>query len=199
MKILKPLFFGLIAALGALFLELFLATFFSTPQDLFGISSKQITFFLAVTVLIEELMKLAFIYRDWLDLKISSATLSESRKIIFFHSFFVGIGFSIIELLFIFFGLQSICDVSDFKLAISGILLIHTATSSIMGYLLARPAPLKFFTIPNALILAVTIHFFYNLLVVYSANPFFIFFYLLFLALIFSGLGLRVCFEKAKK
>src|SRR5659263_230637 len=106
--LIRPFFFGILAALGALFLELIIGMLVGSPQDL--------------------------------------------------NTIFIGLGFSFIELAFIFFSLPSIKDALTLKLAISGILIIHTATSAIMGYLLAKYESAKYVVIPTILIAAVFIH-----------------------------------------
>lgn len=201
MKFIRPFFFGILAALGALFLELIIGMLVGSPQDLKNIFSDQITPLLASAVLTEELLKFTFIYRRSWELKVYFQDSNSSvglEKVVFLNSIFIGLGFSFIELAFIFFSLPSIKDALTLKLAISGILIIHTATSAIMGYLLARYESAKYVVIPTILIAAVFIHLFYNSLIIYSARPFFVFLYLLSVILIFAALALAVNLKNAK-
>lgn len=201
MKMIRPFFFGILAALGALFLELIIGMLAGSPQDLKNIFSDQITPLLVSAVLTEELLKFTFIYRRSWELKVyfqNSNDPARLEKVIFLNSLFIGLGFSFIELAFIFFSLPSIRDALDFKLAISGILIIHTATSAIMGYLLTKYESAKYVVIPTILIAAAFIHLFYNFLIIYSAQPFFVFLYLLLVVLIFAALALAVNLKNAK-
>jgi len=201
MKIIKPFFFGITAALGALFLELLIGMFIGSPEDFADIFFSRITSILILSVLVEELLKLIFIYRSQLELKIyfqNNADEKEIGKSFFLNSFFVGAGFACMESFFIIFSLPSARDVFDLKLAISGILIIHAVTSSVMGYLLIKYSSSKFFAASIALLAAVLIHIIYNSLIIYSVQPLLIFAYLLFFVFVFSAMAFSVNVKGSK-
>ncbi|HEX7586162.1 MAG TPA: hypothetical protein VF390_00825 [Patescibacteria group bacterium] len=198
----RSFFFGITAALGALFLEIFFGMIINSPQVLTDIFFNQVTPFLVLAVLTEEILKFTFIYKRRSELKIyfqNIGTQKVIKKEIFFNSFFIGIGFSFIELLFVFFSLPSLGDTLNLKMAILGILIIHTATSSIMGYLLAKYETVIFSLILMTLLITTTAHLFYNSLLIYSAQPFFILFYLIVFCLILVTMIFRLFLEDTKK
>lgn len=198
----RSFFFGITAALGALFLELTIGIFFNNPQDLTGIFFKQITPFLLLTVLAEELLKFIFIYKRHSELKLHFQNIGHpqaSTKEIFFNSFFIGVGFSFIELLFIFFSLTSFGGALNLKIALLGILIIHISTSSIMGCLLAKYEAISFSFILMTILIAAIAHLFYNSLLIYSVQPFFIILCLIVFCLILAITAFRLTFTDMKK
>ncbi|OGI17306.1 MAG: hypothetical protein A2Z52_02865 [Candidatus Moranbacteria bacterium RBG_19FT_COMBO_42_6] len=201
MKFIRPFFFGITAALGALFLELLIGMLIGSPEELTDIFFNQLTLLLILSVLIEEILKLTFVYRSQLELKNYLQNETETIKIgreFFLNSFLVGIGFSCMESFFIFFSLSSVQEVFDLKLAILGIFLIHTFTSSLMGYLPIKFSSYKFYVVPPVLLIAMLIHLLYNSLIIYSVQPFFILAYLLVLALVFIAMALSLRIKTQK-
>lgn len=202
MKITRSFFFGILAALGALFLELLIGMLIGSPQDLTDIFFNQITPLLILAVLTEEILKFIFVYRSFLELKVDFQNINNQgwiNKEVFLNSLFIGIGFSFTELLFILFGLPSTQALLDLGLAVSGILIIHTFTASVMGYVLANYSSLRFSSIPIVLLATTVIHLFYNSLIIYSARPIFVLFYLLFFVLTFFAIFLKANLKKTKK
>ncbi len=154
MKI-KSFFLGILAAFGALVLEIMFSVIF--PQSATELNG--ITFFLILIVLIEELAKGIFIYKNSLEL--------QTGREIFENALLVGIGFSFIETIFNFMspGAGS-REIVLFGLA--GALLVHLATSGIMGYYLAKNPAEKFSGFLKIIIPTFVIHLAYNSLLIYS-------------------------------
>lgn len=162
MKQIESFFWGIIAAFGALTAELLilgLFPFFAADEKKMDFAlqdySGHFLFFLAATVLIEELFKYIVIAKRL-------ETLF-AEKALFFNSFLVGIGFSFAEILLIQKN-SAINWSSDYQ-NIMGIILIHSATAGIMGYFLATSNPRKIKTFLKAILAASCIHFFYNALI----------------------------------
>lgn len=152
-KFIKPFLLGIIAALGALFLELILYLIFpeqETQQDYYN----KITVFLFFVVAIEELLKVLMIYKN-------SRELSGENDI-FISSFLVGVGFVLTELF-----LKDSTGQSFFSSGNLNIILVHLLTAGLVGYFISqRPNPQKKFLI-KIWLLAFFVHLLYNLLIIY--------------------------------
>ncbi len=160
----KSFFLGILAAFGALILEIIISVFF--PQTASAPGGLMI--FLILTVLIEELAKGFFIYRNSLELKNSQE--------IFSAALLVGIGFSFTETIFHFMnpisGNQEIV-----VLGLLGAFIIHLTTSGTMGYYLGRNPEKEFSSFLKIILLTLVIHFTYNGLIIYNWNYRIIFIY----------------------
>lgn len=152
-KIIKSFLLGILAALGALFLELVFYLIFpsqETQQDYYN----KITLFLFLIVAIEELLKVLMIYKN-------STELSGENDI-FISSFFIGTGFALTELF-----LKESVRQSLFSLGNLNIILVHILTAGLAGYFISKqPAPRKSFLV-KIWLLAFSGHLLYNLLIIY--------------------------------
>ncbi|MDP1833987.1 MAG: PrsW family glutamic-type intramembrane protease [Candidatus Moranbacteria bacterium] len=157
MRFIKSLVFGLLAASGALCIELILSNAY------YVVSSKDIavdyfigmTIFLLIVVLVEEISKYILL------VKLYSALGSQPPKISMALVF--GAGFSLVEILFFLSQtFPSHDDLLGFRLL--GTPLLHIATAGIIGTLLLKK------NIPAIKIigLAFALHLAYNLSVIYG-------------------------------
>jgi hypothetical protein len=156
MKFIKFFIYGILAAMGAMAVELVLSSLFSI---LFGIDVETdyfsaITFFLFLAVLTEEGLKLILLQ------KLYSSPDRTRHGII--PALVFGSGFGFFE---IFSKSLSFPLLSS---SLLGILLIHIATAGTIGYLLNKK-DLSFFssTLP-AIFLPFLLHLSYNLLIIYD-------------------------------
>ena len=111
-------FEGIIAALGALVLELTLP-FFNLPAN----GTSLIFIFLAAAI--EEILKYAFIYNNYLKLPIKEKIVK--------NSFFIGLGFAATEIF-----LKQLPLEKTNWLPILGVFLIHLFTASLAGFFLLK-------------------------------------------------------------
>lgn len=152
-KFIKPFLFGIIAALGALVLELIFYIIFpgrETQQDYYN----KITLFLFLVVAIEELLKVLIIYK-------SSEEFSNENDI-FISSFFVGAGFSLIELFLKDLDYESLLSLGNFN-----IMLVHILTAGLAGFFISKQPVIKKSFLIKIWLLASLIHLSYNLLIIY--------------------------------
>ncbi len=138
-------FEGIIAALGALILELTLPLFGLPASD-----GSLVFLFSAVTI--EEIVKYAFIYNNYLKL--------ELKEKIIRNSFFVGLGFAAAEI----FLKQSLFEKAN-ALLILGVFLIHLLTASLAGFFLLRKYKQTSLLAPRIVSLNILLHFIYNFLI----------------------------------
>ena len=144
---------GIIAALGALVLEVFLSVFFS---NFFSLSFQDSTINLSfiIAIFIEEMAKGIFIW------KLFFSQSSQREK--FLGTFFFATGFSLLEITLNIFKNNSWNFFYSSFLPLLGLFLIHTFTSFIFVLFLAfqkKISPLSFF---YAFLLAFSFHFLYN-------------------------------------
>lgn len=157
MKKIELFFWGILAALGALLVEVLIA---------FGLAAYQhqgatldFEFFngslalLVIFVLIEELFKYFIIAK-----KIEALSLGRS---FIFNSLLMGAGFALTEIGLIV--LQSGGLTSDYS-ALGRIAVVHIATAGIMGYSFALGNPKRVSTAFRALLIPSVLHLAYNLL-----------------------------------
>ena len=155
MKQLQSFFLGILAALGALFLEILFLNF-SEPLSysannapLQSFSSFGFIFFLSI--FIEELLKALFIFK-----------ILSKEKNITRNSFFLGLGFSLLEISLVYWNFRF---GREFDLSgIIGIGIIHISTAVIIGYFLEKKTKSRIRSLLSGLILAFFTHSLYNIL-----------------------------------
>lgn len=149
-------FLGIAAAFGALLFELAVLNIFFDRETLAPDFFYQITFFLSITVFIEEAAKTYFIFRY-----IIAANNSAG---FFRNSLIFGVGFSFVEVFFLHFA--ELSSPNYLYLQLAGVALIHTATSGFIGYALAKFKTNSQISLLFAIIPAFLIHFFYNMAII---------------------------------
>jgi hypothetical protein len=138
-------FEGILAAFGALILEL--------SPTIFGlIFSETSLFFILFTASIEEAVKYTFIYNHYLKLA--------SKEKILSGAFFIGLGFSITEIV-----LKQLSYQEATALPIAGIFLVHLLTATLLGLFFWKKNQKPLFLSFLIVLLNIFLHFFYNLLV----------------------------------
>lgn len=183
MRQIESFFLGIIAALGALVLELIVLVIISisadygmelTPENLFSLDiiPKTLSIFnylLLSSVVIEESLKYIMIAK-----KVEKFSLDRG---IVLNSFLVGLGFALVEVMLIYEKISS-GTVEFFYQNITEIILIHILTAGIIGYFVATRNPRKIKTFIKPITIAVFFHLLYNFLVIYrdsySTGPFII-------------------------
>lgn len=157
MKYIKPFFYGILAAFGALVLETIfgILTFNNgdTNQKIFAISILMI-FLAAVT---EETLKYIFIRKTY-------SEIEDKTKIISF-SVILGLGFSSVELLSNLLKNNSLDNLGNAYFW--GVLLLHLATSAFFGLMFLKLKRNGAGFTAIVLSLAIIIHLSYNLSVLY--------------------------------
>lgn len=183
MWLIRSLFLGIIAAFGALVSELafFNLDFLIKQKEMETGYFQSITFLLVLAVLIEEIFK-------YLVIRQNSGGLP-SKKVKFFSAALIGIGFSFLEIAFLFLSQNSL---REFSLSsVSGTPIIHAATAGTMGYFIAGAKKPSLALAIKLVFFASIIHFIYNVLVIYDASNSLIYFYLIFLLLLLSFMVYR--------
>lgn len=147
----KFIFWGSIAALGALIAEVILSALFPTETL---VLVKQITVLLFLLVVVEELFKLSFIFR----------AVSESSFLK--QSFFISVGFALTEIFLAYF--KNVGSFSaDLFLLLIGIGLLHLATGVLSGFSAFIYKQTKRLTVPSLLFfLAIALHLIYNVAII---------------------------------
>ena len=141
----QAFFEGIIAALGALVLEL--------GPAIFGlVFSKDSLPFIFFAVSVEEILKYAFIYNHYLKAKFQ-------EKIIW-SAFFIGLGFALAEL---FLKQLDYRNASPFL--VLGVILVHLFTASASGFFLTRKYNRQKCAILLLISLNIALHFGYNFLI----------------------------------
>jgi RsiW-degrading membrane proteinase PrsW (M82 family) len=153
---LKPFFFGIIAAGGALVLELLFSDFFPEYNFSAGIFSLSTFFLLMLMAAIEEFFKLLIIYKSLYSPK------NDTPRFLF-SALFLGLGFSLTEIFISNY--DGISKNSGFYLGISGIIVIHTFLSGLIGWLLLKIKTINFSTMAVVLFVTTLLHFTYNIAV----------------------------------
>ncbi len=139
---------GIVIALGALFFELSILFAFNLP------SSDKSLISLFICVAIEEILKYILICHKYIR--------SDKKEKILYAAFFVGLGFSSIELFLKQIDYQKI---SPFY--ILGLFFIHTLTASIIGFFLQKKSLETKLSVVILLALIIAMHFCYNLLIIH--------------------------------
>lgn len=154
MSPIKSFFLGIIAALGALFLEFSFSLFF--PVGAQALFFSQFSIFLIISAACEEVIKYAMIY------KIFSAV--EERITIITGSFLIGLGFSATEIFLNYYSKINLANIPFYF--ILGMIFIHIFTSVFAGIVVSKKQN-PYFTAVRVLILNSAIHIAYNLAVIY--------------------------------
>lgn len=153
-KKLQSFFLGILAAISALFLEILFLNLSDpfSPVDKNGITENffSLDFFFFSAIAIEELLKFFLI----------SGLLSK-RKDIVFNSFLLGLGFSSVELAFVYWNHKT--GIEFEVSSIIGMLLIHISTSVIIAYSVWKNARNKIPAFLGGFIPAFIIHSLYNI------------------------------------
>lgn len=179
---LKFFILGIIAAFGALFLELIFFSFLDLEWENWKTSLSSLSGPIIFSVFLEECVKFSVI------LKIFSQDPSKTyfRKAIIQNSFFLGLGFASTEITFIFF---QFFPSGNFQiLDLIGVFFIHTTTTGILSltqdpnFLTGIKKYLVFFSA------AFLIHLIYNALVIYQPGKSLVFTFLFFTFLLLLGL-----------
>lgn len=157
MKQLELFFWGIIAALGALFVELFLmfaTAFYRSPSGALNLEFSANTLpIMIIFVLVEEAFKYLIIAK-----KIEPLSLEYS---FIFNSLLMGTGFATMEMALIAYQDQTVFGNPYGLLKIA---IVHVATAGIMGYLTAIRGPRRAAAFCLSLLTAASLHLVYNLL-----------------------------------
>lgn len=156
MRQLESFFWGIIAALGAIVIELIIFIIFSTTMS----SASSVSFsqlfimpqFIILAACIEEIFKYIIIAK-----KIDTFSFNRTYLL---NSFLIGLGFLFIEL-----GLASMSNPLPNLNILTEIAIIHIGTAGIIGYVVATKNPKKVSTFFQAIIFATFFHAAYNLLI----------------------------------
>jgi len=162
---LESLFWGIIAALGAMVVEfaIFLGySFFVDPLGNFSVEKYYLLPFVMLAVAaIEEIFKLTVILK-----RIELFSFERSFVV---NAAFVGAGFAAAELLLIkWYGFSG----SSYARNLAQIALLHIATASFIGYRVAIKNHRKYAIITFTLLGATLLHFFYNFLEAFQGERF---------------------------
>jgi hypothetical protein len=187
MKQFESFFWGIIAALGAMVGQIFFFVLFSTFLDPAGKMSYgdffSIPVFILVTAFIEEFFKYLMLTRRILGISSARNFLS--------NTFLMGIGFLAVE-----FFLISNSGGAFQLLPTAGIVVLHLATTLLLGLLIQTNGASKISLAPLPLLLASGFHASYNL-AISQANVFFS--YLAILALFVLILADLFLFSRSRK
>jgi hypothetical protein len=164
MFFISPLFFGFLAAAGALFAELFVFSFFVENPAVYSVAATNTNFvfaaggilFVFLSALLEECLKYTI-------LKQTLASPNSPRQLIVFLVLF-NIGFSGLEITFLI--LNNPPHTLPTLFHIISVFLLHLTTIFLLGYSLSRQSLKKFVWI--ALLLATLVHFLYNVAIFYQ-------------------------------
>jgi len=163
MNILKPFFLGIFSALIALVFEI---TYSFTPGFSFEILFQQTSLMLVAFVVIEELAKFSFVWKNF-----SVGTGKFSKLQIFCQSLLIGLGFAITEATFKAYDLlPGGLGESSLFLLFFGAIIIHIGTSGLMGYLLVNAKKINFWFFPEVLLIVFGWHFLFNFFVIKAVN-----------------------------
>jgi len=178
MKSLKPFIFGILAAAGALIIELVISNlyFILSGKDVEINYFDKITFFLVIVVLIEESFKYVMLRKSYKEQdrkkqKISTAVIA-------------GLGFASVELFFIYLSMFFNQSSFYFDLGIIGALALHIATTGIIGYLIVSEKSAGTSLAIKTIGIAFCLHIIYNLAIIYNLNYLVIYSYLIALFLV---------------
>lgn len=172
MRAIESLFLGILAAVGALVLEVFAASFFYSPAfqrnghlinglELVPVLSRTNMLIFVVFAVIEESMKYLMVAK-----KIEK--FSVGKKVLT-NSLFLGVGFGIFELFLIYY--QRIGNFQLLRadyLPLAEVFMLHVFTAGMIGYYVIVRNPEKISTCLLAVLTAGFFHFGYNLLASYQ-------------------------------
>ncbi|MDO8529757.1 MAG: PrsW family glutamic-type intramembrane protease [bacterium] len=150
MKKVESFFLGIIAALGALFLEAAILNFFEPASFANNeIFSFGYVFFAAIAI--EEFLKIAVILK----------ALPKKNNAVF-NALFFGLGFSFLEIALVYWNNQN--GITYDFWGIFGIFLVHISTSLVIGYSLIGDAKKSFLIYLQVFITILITHSSYNIL-----------------------------------
>jgi hypothetical protein len=152
MKSTKSLSLGILATAGALVLELVLLFFIGKEIEI-NFSRTAIIFLFALSF-IEESMKFLVIYESSQDL--------DSSKLAVKNAFFIGLGFSISELI-----LKNLSFREDVFWENSAAFVFHFISSILFGFLLFKRKDASYFYLASVVFLMALLHLLFNLFVIY--------------------------------
>ncbi len=158
MRQIESFFWGIIAALAALFVQLLVYIGLSAQESsAFDVPFEQFyaaPLLLVVAALIEECFKYLMISKR--------VELVSLGKTYVFNAFLVGLGFFSTELALINLSYGEMLPVYN----LAEIAIIHLGTAGIMGYIVGTSNPSKFSTFLRSIIPTIAIHTAYNLLII---------------------------------
>lgn len=149
MSYIRPVFLGILAAIAALVLEQ--AASIALPGIIDTEIILKISWMVIFAILIEEILKYFLIYKNSLKLA--------SRYEIIISAFFLGGGFSLVEIFL--YTLSKNPGLETIFWPLLGVALIHLATSGFSGYLISKRQNIYLVT-SRALIINIFFHFLYN-------------------------------------
>ncbi len=173
MRQIESIFWGIIAATSALFLEVLISTLIPILSDLGKESimnfSSPLSFILIVSILIEEFLKYLVILK-----RIEKFSYGKS---LITNSLLTGLGFSFMELALIYGNFHLNANRLFEPKDLFGLFLIHILTAGIIGYFIAACKNGKYAIFLKAFISASIIHFLYNFMIIWQNEfaPFLIF------------------------
>lgn len=184
MRIIKAFIFGLLAALGALCVELIISNsyFILSGKNIESDYFNQLTIFLIIVVLIEETFKYLVL------VKLYSAPTGQPPTIL--PAIFTGLGFSLVEIFLLNQNLFS--TIINFDAKSFGLILLHILTASLIGLLLLR----KNTSITKIISLAAGLHLVYNLLVIYTLDYLLIYSYLALISFLIIIFNRKLLFQQ---
>lgn len=151
MKSAKSLFLGILAASGALVLEL--TVLFFLQKEIEITFSLEAILFLSSLAFIEELIKFLVIYESSQEL--------DSLKLAMKNAFFIGLGFSVSE-----FILKSLSFKEDIFLENSAAFIFHIISSLLLGFLLFKRGNASYFYLAGIVLLITLLHLLFNLFMI---------------------------------
>lgn len=168
MQKIKPILFGMLAALSALIVELVLSDmyFIFSGKEIDLNYSEKITVFLFLVVLIEEFIKYIMI------LKLYDSQPAEKQRIS--TAILLGLGFAIVESSFLYLHQ----NFSHLYLGILSAVILHTVTAGVIGYLIISTKNINKVSAIKIIIIAFGLHTAYNLMVIYNCGYTLIYAYL---------------------
>ncbi len=181
MSILKPLFFGIIAALLALVFEII---FSFIPGFNFKTLFQQLSWILIILILIEESIKILFVWKNF-----SAFAKILSKYQMFCQSLLVGLGFAITEII-IFLPEKS--GELRYLILYLGVFAVHIGTTGLIGYFLIKSEKVNFWTFLRILPIAFGCHFIFNLFSIYIASSWIIAIFIFILAFFVVLAGFRI-------
>lgn len=174
MNIIKPIFLGILAAISSLVVEGALLFFSSIPSNVpLNIDNYLLIFIFAA---VEEF---------FLGLMVWKIVKEKLGKSILINSISIGIGFSIIEIILNYTTRKTLV------FPYLGLILIHSTTALIFGYYFLSSKNKKRLAILGVFLTTAAIHFFFNLSVLRSLNPLFIYPVLLFIIVFLAVLIMK--------
>jgi hypothetical protein len=157
MKLIESLFLGIIAALGALAIEVAISIFgidkVSFSLNLPWNNINNFNYLIVIAVFVEELVKFMVIVKRL-------ETFSLGRMLVV-NSLFLGAGFGLVEVGLVYFNNPG--DPGSTR-SIIEIFALHTLSAGMIGYLLSKLNPKKITTGIKVVISTSAIHMTYNLL-----------------------------------